>query len=39
MLDHLLLEELVVQLFVQDYVVIPEFVDPLEDSQLLMELQ
>ena len=32
MLDHLLLEELVVQLFVQDYVVILELIDPLEGS-------
>ena len=39
MLDHLLLEGLVVQLFVQDYVVILELVDPLEGSQLLVELQ
>ena len=39
MLDHLLLEELVVQLFVQDYVVIPELVDPLEGSKLLVEFQ
>ena len=29
MLDHIHLEELVVQLFVQDYEVIPEVVDPL----------
>ena len=28
-----------VQLFVQDYVVIPELVDPLEGSKLLVELQ
>ena len=28
-----------VQLFVQDYVVILELVDPLEGSQLLVELQ
>ena len=28
-----------VQLFVQDHVVIPELVDPLEGSQLLRELQ
>ena len=27
-----------VQLFVQDYVVIPELVDPLEGSQLLVDL-
>ena len=32
MLDYLLLEELMVQLFIQDYQVIPELVDPLEDS-------
>ena len=38
MLDHLLLEEFVVQLFVQDYEVILELVDPLEGSQLLVEL-
>ena len=28
-----------VQLFVQDYQVIPEHVDPLEDSQQFVELQ
>ena len=35
MLDHFLLEKLVVQ----DYVVIPEHVDALEVSKLLVELQ
>ena len=39
MLDHFLLEELVVQLFVQDYEVILKLIDPLEGSQLLVELQ
>ena len=39
MLDHLLLKELLLQLFVQDYEVIPKLVYPLEGSQQLVELQ
>ena len=39
MLDNLLLEELVVQPFIQDYQVIPKLVDPLEGFQQFMGLQ
>ena len=39
MLDHFLLEELMVQLSIQDYEVILELVDSMEGSQLLVELQ
>ena len=39
MLDYLLPEELVVQLFIQDYEVNTKLVDPLEGSWQFVELQ